>query len=683
MNEEQKYMPDDAGMKDLSEIFAPDWARQTPEEVARRAERYARDDADTEPPRSRSGDRGSFRSPRPARPPRGDAGGGDDRRRPRREDGFGGPRGGERRDRGDRRDRGERRGDSRAPRTFTPRPEPPRPLPLEVRFLPEQKALGAIIRRIQATRRAYPLRDIVRLFQNSDEGMLVRIEGQKGAEDVPDLFQCRLCGMPALSEAEVRDHLLRSHLEDFYDVEEVELEAPGGNFSCIARCGLSGELLGPPNHHSFNLRVQEMLRERYPDMTEEEYRGRIEMLRDPEAVEEWRTANSRQKRYRRKPAPIAQEADAAGDEAAQEAAAEAPSEEEAASAPAETETAAEAATAESEPATPGVERHIAELHFNREVVPQQIGSARHLICPATSLRNLPNRRLAGLLNSRLNEETRRNGSLYHAIRGAFRHRGLHLFRAGDERGPEFVMGMKPVPMEPTYVVARLRQIIDYVGEHPSCHLSMLVEALEPSEEGDARAKLATQVQSLIERGHLIGYFNGMLALPATNPVFRPQGARPKAATAEKKKESRKTDAEAAGKPAAAEEAEASGQVTAPEPAATPAEPPAADAPAEAPDAEAPVEATAETPVEASVEIPAEAPAAEAPVEATAETPVEASAETSAEVPAEAPAADAPAETPTAEAPAAEAPVEAAAEETAETPAETTAEEAQATETTAT
>ena len=561
MNEEQKPLPDDTGMQDLSEIFAPSWARQSPEEVTRRADRYARDDADAgEGPRSRSSERGILRSPRPARSPRSGAAGGrdsDDRRQPRREGGSGGPRGG---------GRGERSGDFRPPQAFVPRPEPPKPLMLDVRFLPEQKALGAIIRRIQATRRAYPIRDIVRLFQKSDEGILVRIEGQKGSGEPPALFQCRVCGMPAMSDTEVREHLLRRHLEDFYEVEEVESEAPGGHFSCVARCGLSGALLGPPNHHSFGLRVQELLRERYPDLTEEEYRGRIEMVRDPEVVEAWRAANRRQKRYRRKPEPVSPSPAApTADERVAAPEVDAPIPAEAHAAP--------AAPAESAPPAPGVERHVAELQFNREIVPQQIGSATHLVCPATALKNMTNRRLAAFLNERFDEETRRNGSLFHAIHGAFRHRSLHLFRAVDERGPEFVMAVKPTPMETTHVVARLRQILAFVGDHPSCTQQALIEALEPSGEAAARAELATQVQWLVEKGNLVAYFNGMLALPAEHPVFRPHGpsARPKG-TGDRKGSARETAATVPAEAAVAAEPEqtpAAGSVDAPADASAP------------------------------------------------------------------------------------------------------------------
>ena len=562
MTEEQKSVPDGNALQDLSQIFAPSWARQSPEEVSRRAARYARDDANTEAgPRFRSSERGTMRSPRPLRPgmESGRAPGG--RRSPYPEGGLGGPRGA---------DRPERGSGSPQPRAYAPRPEPPKPLPLDVRFLPEPKALGAVIRRIQATRRAYPIRDIVRLFQKSDEGLLVRIEGQKGGGEPLALFQCRVCGMPALSDAEVREHLLRQHLEDFYEAEEVESEAPGGNFSCVARCGLSGELLGPPNHHSFGLRVQEMLRERYPDLSEEEYRGRIEMVRDPEVVEAWRAANRRQKRYRRKPAPAAAPVEAPGagtDDTVPDA---------------EAATASDAAAAPT-PQAPAVERHVAELQFTREVVPQQIGSAPHLVCPATSLKNMPNRRLAAFLNERFLDETRRNGSLFHAIHGAFRHRSLHVFRAGDERGPEFVMAVKPVPLGTTHVVARLRQILVFVGEKPSCAQQALVEALEPSGDTAARAELATQIQWLIEKGHVIEYFNGMLALPAEHPVFRPHGpsARPKGAGPRQ---------EPAGEPDAGAPAEADADATA----ETPGMPPADASAAPSPAADAGVAAPADT-----------------------------------------------------------------------------------------
>ena len=81
---------------------------------------------------------------------------------------------------------------------------------------------------------------------------------------------------------------MTAHLSDYFDAKEIECEPPKGNFNCVAKCGLSGVLLGPPNIHEFNATVREMIRTRYPSMSESEYRSHIEMVRDSEAIEEWR-----------------------------------------------------------------------------------------------------------------------------------------------------------------------------------------------------------------------------------------------------------------------------------------------------------------------------------------------------------------------------------------------------------
>jgi hypothetical protein len=39
----------------------------------------------------------------------------------------------------------------------------------------------------------------------------------------------------------------------------------------VARCGLSGTLLAPPNHHSYRTRMEEIRSQRYPHMTPDEY----------------------------------------------------------------------------------------------------------------------------------------------------------------------------------------------------------------------------------------------------------------------------------------------------------------------------------------------------------------------------------------------------------------------------
>jgi hypothetical protein len=392
------------------------------------------------------------------------------------------------------------RGGDRPPRRDfrPPRPETP-PLPLEIRVLPEQKALGAVIRRIQTSHRAFPLRDIAWLFLDNPASCLVRVEPCKD-QQVP-LFQCKVCGLPALSEEEIRSHLVNRHMDDFFDVEEVSCEPPSGAFVCVARCGLSGELLGPPNHHSFGGKVQEMLRTRYPDLSEESYRSRIETVREPEAIERWRQQCTKKKIYRRKGA--------------------APTAVEPAAAPAEGGEGAPAAETEAEPApkAPPMERDVAELVFLREILPGQVAGVRHLICTAAVGMQTPSRPLYYALKEMLNRERRFPASLFFALRGAFRHRKLHLFRVNDPKGQDFVMLKVPTALDPAHTVQTLRDVLTYVNEHPACAKAEMVAAIAGDDEERVKETLG-QLAWLVERGHVVQFYNDVLSGPLEYPAFR-------------------------------------------------------------------------------------------------------------------------------------------------------------------
>lgn len=511
-NEEAKPEGQDDGGIVLDLNFAPSWARTSPEETIQRfqSERFA-DDGD-----SRRGGRDYGRDRRAPR----EADGRDRRkpdRRPPRRDNDRGPRpaggnmprpesraavadlrglraeGGFRPESGgDYLPRRDFRGPSRQDR-----PEVPA-LPLEIRVLPEQKALGAVIRRIQTSHRAFPLRDIAWLFLDNPASCLVRIEPLKD-QQVP-LFQCKVCGMPALSEEEIRTHLVNRHMDDFFDVEEVACEPPSGAFVCVARCGMSGELLGPPNHHSFNGKVQEMLRTRYATFSEDAYRARIETVRDPEAIEKWRQQCTKKKIYRRKGASptVAEPVDAA-DAADPGASAE--------------------ADAEPAPKAPAMERDIAELVFLREILPGQVANVRHLICTAAVGMQTSSRPLFFALKDMLLRERRFPASLFFALRGAFRHRKLHLFRVNDPKGQDFVMLKTPAALDPSHTVQALRDVLTYVNEHPACTKAEMIAAIAGGDEEKVKETLV-QLVWLVERGHVVEYYNDVLSGPLDYPAFR-------------------------------------------------------------------------------------------------------------------------------------------------------------------
>ncbi|MFO7936710.1 MAG: hypothetical protein R6V06_03785 [Kiritimatiellia bacterium] len=413
------------------------------------------------------------------------------------------------------------------------------PLPLEIRVLPEQKALGGVIRRIQSSHRAFPLRDIAWLFLDKPASCLIRIAQQK--DNTVPLYQCKVCGMPALSEEKIQEHLVNRHLDDFFDVEEVECDPPGGQFVCVMRCGITGELLGPPNHHSYNAKVHEMLRSRFPNMSEESYRRKIESVRDPEVIEEWRQSCTRKKIYRRKtvevsatlnssektassngeqpavnqvpPADAAQHDETAPVQA--EASPEASVETDAVSPVTEAGIAAE----DREMKAPPMERDVAEMVFRREILPDKYASVKHLVCVSSIAMQTPDKELYFAIKNMIQKERRFPTSLFFALRGAFRHRKLHMFRANEAKGPDFVIQKKPVELDPSHAVDMVKDIIAYIHDHPACTKTEMIRALAGNDEAAIKEVLG-QLMWLIEKSNVIEYYNDVLSVPLEHPAFR-------------------------------------------------------------------------------------------------------------------------------------------------------------------
>ncbi len=537
--------------------FAPSWARTSPEEHIKKARSNRFDD-----------EGGSFRGAGNRPPKRGgwrDGGGSGERFQRRDRDDAKGDRKPRRRDDGTdgvkkfNRDvpagapaaqsaEGLRRNEPHRPaRDFHGHPRVEQPsLPLEIRILPEQKALGAVIRRIQSSHRAFPLRDIAWLFLDKPASCLVRIAQNKDAGEPLPLFQCKACGVPVLSEEEVQSHLLNRHLEDFFLVEEVECEPPGGQFVCVMRCGITGELLGPPNHHSYNTKVQEMLRTKFPNMSEEAYRRKIESVRDPELIESWRQSCTRKKIYRRKTVEklvVDGETPVAGNDAPPPSSGNAPAADqgdapervegaavgagEAAATPsngsaAEISGVTEAAVTSAEDQVilaPPMERDVAELVFRREIMPGQYAAVKHLVCVASIALQTPSKQLFFAVRDMIHREKRFPTSLFFALRGAFRHRKLYLFRAKEPRGPDFVMQKKPAELDPSHTVALIKEILAFLHDHPACTKVELVQALTGGATDKIKETLG-QLAWLIEKGNVIEYYNDVLSAPTEYPAFR-------------------------------------------------------------------------------------------------------------------------------------------------------------------
>ncbi len=345
-----------------------------------------------------------------------------------------------------------------------PRQEPPRELPVTVSFLPEQKRLASLVRQIHHSRRAYPLMDLANLLIHDSEGYLVKVEVNREA-DALELFQCKLCKAVSVSEELIQTHIRAEHLTDFYDKEEVEAEAPSGNFPGVARCTKTGILLGPPNHHSYTEKLNEMHQSRFPHLSLDEYKQSIEVVKDEALVEQWREESRKQTLFRKKDAP------------------------------------------ESEP----VDLRRAEAAFSKQV-PELYESVRRAIIPAKVAQKLEDRDLVYSIHRVWSKESRFPLSMSFSMRAAFRHMHLHLFKAGKVN---FVTHIKPHPVDPSDTVENIAEVLMFLKENPGSTRQHVLEVLHPSLDPRSKeAKDALQPLSwLIERGHIIEFFNGTLAIP--------------------------------------------------------------------------------------------------------------------------------------------------------------------------
>ncbi len=460
--------------------FVPNWARKPPSESAP-LQRDARSDD-----RPREDRRGPRPGDRPDRP---------------------------RRDTRDTRDRRSAPGPRPVTDRYTApaRPEPPPPDPrlnaIEVTFLPERRGLAPLAHRLARSIRAYSLFEISALFLSKPDYFTIKIDLLDNAPADQPLFQCSECKAVFLEREPAAVHAFARHFDKVCRKEEKAVEPPKGNFVCVARCTLSGTLLGPPNHHGFNDRVMEIHRLRFSDMPFEAYRKRIENLHDAAAIEAWKGEMTKQVVYH---------------------------------------------FGEGEKAVSFERFAEAEAWFREHCLPAMIREGRHFVMPATDLPGLEDARLRHLLEDCLQDEARFPLKLSITLRLAFRHLGLHTFKSGG--GHTFLTAVVPNPMDPTNAVPLVREILESIAEHPGCTIPELIAAIRPNlipapvvpvtaglaegqtpEAAVAAAPVAsvspepnevtTQLRWMVEKGHVIEFWDGRLAVPR-DTVARVQPARP-------------------------------------------------------------------------------------------------------------------------------------------------------------
>ena len=580
-------VPTPSGLVDLSDLkMMPAWisgmgSTTNLSKYEEREERGPRRDGDRRggpPPRRDGGgfgggqsrDRGDSRPPRRDGPP-GQGGG------PRRDGppGQGGPR----------QDRDQRGG----PRRFSNRDDarPQRdwveiPRDIQVTIEPEDKAAEALANHIRTSGHAFSMFDAARLVLAGADRFRARFTC--APERTSGLFVSADGGL-FLTRDEATQHVLRSGaLETFYRTEEIELEEPKGDFKSVGVCGMSGELIGPPSHHSYQSTIIRLHRERFSNMPLEDYKRRVRVESDPELVTKWKENLKKGQRWiwlKDQPAEGA------------------------------------------EPTTLNSRAEM-ESHFRRMHGEDAVKEVRE----AAVIGNIDKAMLTHvffiLLRNAVETARKHLFEMSQKLGGSFERRGLKLFKR--RAGKLFVCRVKPKAIDSGMVFSeRVTKIVEVLKGKSGIMLHDLVESICPSPasaapaEGEAAAKpvltdeqitVIKDIRWLANEGYVIEYSDGMVFLGV-------QGEPQTVKTAPEAPAKAATSA-----PASPETAEEEASEPAPATEATPVAEPEADiaetsAPAEEPASEPEAEVPAiEADVPEIVEV--EAPAApEAPVTETA------------------------------------------------------------------
>ncbi|MBT3191201.1 MAG: hypothetical protein HN341_01470 [Verrucomicrobia bacterium] len=442
--------------------FVPQWARKPADEV-----RYGSfDDHDSGrgrrgAPRGRSGGRGS--QPRQDRGSR-------DRRPPRRNDG------GPPQDRRDSSPRG-RGGPPRAQSSYSREPSRGRSfqesvssVPVNVRFLPEQSALSGLVRQVASTKRAYPLIDLASILMSKPGCCFVKLDVDSPSPEAT-LYQCKECRTISSDRGQVESHIMSDHVAVYFDIDEVEGEKPSGTFVCVAKCGYSGILLGPPNHHSYAESVRRLHTARFSNMDFITYKERIQLSHNPEDVERWKEEASKSVQYRLK----------------------------------------EGSEEEREPMV----LTNAERYMREHVIPRMVAVTKRAVVSEDIAHGIKDQGIKRALRDEWQRESRFPLKVSFALRAAFKHKHLHVFKAGKGKGVNFVTAVEPVPLDPSVAIPSIKEVLSYLRENPGCTRQQMVQALRPEAEADSDdvKALLQPLYWLVDRGHIIEFFNGTLSVP--------------------------------------------------------------------------------------------------------------------------------------------------------------------------
>ena len=362
-----------------------------------------------------------------------------------------------------------RPGGSKNHRRLDRHPQFTRTPSVTVRFLPYSLAFENVVAQIKSGSVAYSVFALARLFLEKPVGYEVYV----AAKPHSPLFQLGENGTVSVDREFLERNSFRFAQRDFYQMDVVETDPIKGNFSNVARCRLSGTLLGPTNYHNYQPQLRSLYEQRFSRrMSFADYQRQIDIMSDAELIERWKEEARKITTY-----TTLREASSLKFSSALE----------------------------------------AERHFRSHYLPGLIRDVGEATFGGGLSRRLPDRMLNQAIEEAWMRETRSPSDMMQELAGRFRQNGLHVFR--HRRGMLFISPIRPraFAYEQAGVSPSVNAILEALGSAQRSTGKQLFERLirdSAGEHAEARSlAVASDLRWLINEGYVIEFNDGSLDLP--------------------------------------------------------------------------------------------------------------------------------------------------------------------------
>ncbi len=345
----------------------------------------------------------------------------------------------------------------------------------EITFAPEEVPFTRLIRQMKTSCLTYPLFDLAKVILEKSERFVVLAKPvEKPNEETSVYFVTKPGGVPFVTHEAACDYLMGQ--QDLYDIEEREADAPKGSFSVVKKCGITGELLAPPNYHRFGELIREHHATRLANVPFEKFHARMETDQDPEAVATWLESMKKVRVYRLK--------DRAGDEP------------------------------DTFDSLDLLRRFLVEHRF-----PKLIKSIAKTRIPGTLLAEMPSGILKRDMEQALDEQRRYPLTTANLLRSRFRRMNFTVYKRGP-KGITYVCAVKRrLRTADTVFAESIQSLLSFLDKNPKIRKNELVERhlefeqkARTEDQENAIRQLAKDLRWVVTEGYVTEFADGLLQL---------------------------------------------------------------------------------------------------------------------------------------------------------------------------